>query len=647
MSTLSRSSTARSADIVTNEGIVRGIRERGVETWRGIPFAAPPIGVLRFRAPQKAPAWAGVRDASRFGAVSPQSREGNFIGAAKNVPMSENCLTLNVVRPAAARDAIGRDSDEPPLLPVMVFVHGGAYSVGSSSEVPRNGETLAREANVVYVSINYRLGALGFLDFTAYSTAGRPIENNLGLKDCIAALEWVQSNIRAFGGDPDRVTLFGESAGANAVTTLMTVPRASGLFARAIAQSSPTNAVYPPELTRGWGEQFVELLSERVSNDSVENTSPEDAGEMLVTADWRDLIAATDALTMNAPDTEPGTIALCPVIDGDFLPQRPLDAFKNGEAHRVPLIIGTNDREGALFAGRLDILATTPKRIRAIFAKTKKKARKAIKAEYPGLPEKRPAHDFGGDYAFWYPTVKVAERHSRYAPVYFYRFDAAPRLVRLAGFDATHGLELFALFDRMNGAFGRTMTLLGGRGAFVRAGARMRRYWGAFAYTGNPNGVDARGRAGSSDSAAGSALGAGAGAGAVANPGAGAGAALGAGAAANPGAGAGAGAVANPSAGAGSTLGAGAGANPGAGAGAALGGRGPSAAGARGAGAVANPGAGASAPVPTLAPTTAVRRWPRYDEDARKTLIIDAEDRVERDPRSSRRLAWQAFVPHV
>ncbi|GGF28572.1 carboxylesterase/lipase family protein [Subtercola lobariae] len=578
MSTLWRTSTSTTLDITIADGTLRGVRERRIETWRGIPFAAPPVGELRFRAPQPAVPWKGVREASRFGAVSPQSREGNFIGAAKNAPMSEDCLTLNVVRPARrardaatgavdataapdmARDAstgavdatvapdIARDgwtssgtAAKQPLLPVMVFIHGGAYSVGSSAEVPHNGDTLAQDANVVYVSINYRLGALGFLDFTAYSTPERPIENNLGLKDCVAALEWVRANIRAFGGDPDRVTLFGESAGANAVTTLMTVPRASTLFARAIAQSSPTNAVYPPELTRVWGAQFVELLSERVSNDSVENTTLEDAGEMLVTADWHQLIKATDALTMNAPDAEPGTIALCPVIDGDFLPQRPLDAFKSGDAHPVALIIGTNDREGSLFTGRLDILATTPKRIRAIFAKTKKKARKAIKAEYPGLPEKRAAHDFGGDYAFWYPTVKVAERHSRYAPVYFYRFDIAPRLVRLAGYDATHGLELFALFDRMHGAFGRTMTLLGGRRAFLRSGARMRRYWGAFAYFGDPNAAGAGGAVGGACAAG----------------------------------------------------------------------------------------------------------WPRYDEGTRKTLIIDTEDRVETDPRASRRLAWQVFVPHV
>jgi para-nitrobenzyl esterase len=511
--------TGDALEVPVDGGVVLGFTKRGLRHWRGIPYAAPPVGELRFRAPRPAVPWRGVRDATRFGPVSMQSRDGNFIGASRRTPMSEDCLTINVMRPAT--DATG--------LPVMVFIHGGAYSVGSSAEYPRNGETLVREGGVVYVSFNYRLGALGYLDLRRFSTPHRPLEANLGLRDQVAALEWVRDNIAAFGGDPSNVTLFGESAGGNAVTTLMATPAATGLFARAIAQSPPPNAIYLPEMTAVWAGEFAEILIESIDTDGVESTSDDIAGDVLVRAEASELVDAAVALTLRTPDAHPGTIVLSPVIDGDFLPERPLDAFKEGRAAPVPLIIGTNDREGALFTGRLDILATTPKRIRAIFASTKKKARKAIKAEYPGLPEKRPAADFGGDYAFWYPTVKVAERHARFQPVHFYRFDIAPRLVRLAGFDATHGLELFAVFDRMNGRFGRTMTALGGRRAFLAAGRRMRAHWLAFARDGR---VD-------------------------------------------------------------ETV------------------------------------------------------WPRYDETERLTLIIDAVDRVEADPRGSRRLAWQAFVPHV
>ncbi|MET4780138.1 carboxylesterase/lipase family protein [Glaciihabitans sp. UYNi722] len=467
--------TSHALRVAVTGGTIAGGVRRGLRMWRGIPYAAPPVGDLRFRAPAPVDPWEGVRDALEFGPVAAQDRKGQFLGPGTNVVTSEDCLTLNVIAPLA-------ESDAPRA--VMVWIHGGAYSVGSSREMPHQGEGLATEGDVIFVNFNYRLGALGYLDFTRFSTPSRRFESNLGLRDQVAALQWVRDNIPAFGGNPDNVTLFGESAGGNAVTTLMTVPSARGLFARVIAQSSPPNAVYPAEITAEWAQEYLELLSEEVDDSSTDSTSSEEAADLLLSSDVEDLVRATTRMQLRTPDHAPGTISLCPVIDGNFLPERPLDAFKHGRAHPVPLIIGTNDREGSLFRGRLDILATTPSRIRAIFAKTKKKARKALKAQYPGLPARRPAADFGGDYAFWYPTIKVAERHAHYARVHFYRFDIAPRLVRFAGFDATHGLELFALFDRMDNAFGRTMGALGGRAAFKRAGARMRRNWLRFAHDG-------------------------------------------------------------------------------------------------------------------------------------------------------------------
>lgn len=504
-------------EIRVSGGLLRGVSERGIRAWRGIPYAAAPVGPLRFRAPVPVKPWRGVRDAAEFGPVATQSHKGQFIGAHPRIPQSEDCLNLNVITP-----------DEPvdgeTLRPVMVFVHGGAYSVGSSRENPRQGEGLVRRGGIVYVGINYRLGALGYLDFSRYSTPERPFESNLGLRDQVAALAWVRANIRSFGGDPDAVTLFGESAGGNAVTTLMTVPAAAGLFSRAIAQSAPPNAVYPPALTAEWAAGFVGILAEQTlgapadhlvrpdeqgsaglgsadegsadqgSADQGSVPGPVESGltdaeavQLLLEADPARLARATTTLTVRSPDRYPGTIPLCPVIDGDFLPERPLDAFRDGRAHRIPLIIGTNEREGSLFSGRIDILASTPPRMRAVFANTKKKAKKALKALYPGMPAARAALDFGGDYSFWYPSVKVAERHSRYAPVYFYRFDAAPRLLRRMGLDATHGLELFPLFDRLDGWFGRGMTVLGGRRAFKAIGARMQRWWLAFAGTGVPD----------------------------------------------------------------------------------------------------------------------------------------------------------------
>jgi para-nitrobenzyl esterase len=455
-------------------GRVEGVVRRGLRMWRGIPYAAAPVGPLRLRAPQPVEPWEGVRSAAEFGPVSPQDMR-SLTNLNGRVSMSEDCLTLNVIAP--------RIPSATPR-PVMVYIHGGAYAVGSSREMPEQGEGLVHDGGVVFVNLNYRLGALGYLDFTRYSTPERPFDSNLGLRDQLAALEWVHDHIAAFGGDPDNVTLFGESAGANAVTTLMAVPRARGLFAKAIAESSPAEAVYGPELTALWGRDFLELLGAVREDPIVEEPTPADAAAMLDGATTAEFIAATTRLVREMPDRVPGSTLLAPVADGDLLPERPVEAFRDGSAHRIPLIIGTNAREGSLFRGRLDILASTPSRIRAIFAKTPRADATAIARLYPRLSHRPSSADFAGDYSFWLPTVRIAEAHARYAPVHFYRFDIAPRLARWLGLDATHGIELFAVFDIARKPLGRMMGVFGGYRAFERVGRRMRNNWLRFAHSG-------------------------------------------------------------------------------------------------------------------------------------------------------------------
>jgi para-nitrobenzyl esterase len=466
-------------------GFVRGVREGGTIAWRGIPYAAPPTGRLRFRAPRTVVPWDGLRDVAAFGPVAPQAHKGQFAGVGPDVPSGEDCLTVNVVAP-------GSWPADGALLPVIVFIHGGGYSTGSSRDFSGEGLNFVRTGRVVYVSFNYRLGALGYLDFSRYSTLRRPIDSNLGLRDQVAALRWVRRNIRAFGGDPDRVTIVGESAGANAVTTLMATPSARGLFSRAIAQSAPPNAVYSREMAAVWAEQFVEILRRRQTD---AEPSLADAGTpltapaavaLLTSAPVSELVAAALVLQTRAPDETPGLYCLAPVVDGRFLPRHPIAAFRSGTAHRVPLIIGTNDREGTIFRGRLDILPRTAPRIDAVLARGPRDAHALIAQAYPGLSRGALSADFGGDYAFWYPSVGVAENHSRYAPVYFYRFDVAPRLLKWAGLDATHGLEMIALFEQTDARIGRTVTSLGGRKVFSDAGERMRDAWLLFAAAGAP-----------------------------------------------------------------------------------------------------------------------------------------------------------------
>lgn len=470
-------------DVRVVGGVVRGVRERGLLAWRGIPYAAPPIGRRRLAVPAEATPWGGVRDASQFGPIAPQALRNPLIHPpTATIASDEDCLTVNVHAP------VWDDHASTPL-PVMVYIHGGGYSAGSSRDFSGQGEGFVRDGRVVYVSFNYRLGPLGYLDFSRYSTPGHPFASNLGLRDQVALLRWVRDNIAAFGGDPGNVTVFGASAGGNAVTTLMATPAARGLFARAIAQSPPSGAVYPPSLAARWAGEYVDLLRgivasrARRAGDGNETAAAADRSpqELLANTAPNDLLAASALLQVRTPDAYPGTFCLAPVMDGDFLPRHPLRAFRDGEANPVPLIIGTNDREGAIFRGRVDILPRTPARIEALFAKAPAGARPGMHAVYPGLPCRRPAADFGGDFGFWFPSTRVADFHSRYAPSWSYRFDVAPRLLEVLGLDATHGVEMFALFDRTDLALARIMTAFGGNETYSAAGQRMRAMWLRFA----------------------------------------------------------------------------------------------------------------------------------------------------------------------
>jgi para-nitrobenzyl esterase len=503
-----------------DDGAVLGVTSDGIDSWRGIPYAAAPVGELRLRAPAPPEPWTGVRDSSRFGTMSAQFRRVHFGGARSVEGSGEDCLTINVHAPS-------HRPPEPPALPVMVFIHGGGYSAGSSRDFSEQGDAFIRTGPVVYVSFNYRLGPLGYLDFTRYSTQARPFDSNLGLRDQVMALRWVRHNIGAFGGDPDNVTIFGESAGANAVTTLMATPEAGGLFHRAIVQSAPPEAVYFPGATAEWAAEFVAVLCDQVGAE-IDQANVESVGGLLATASVDDLVQASSVLQAHTPDAHPGTFCLAPVVDGVLLPEHPMAAFQSGRAHRVPLIIGTNAREGTLFRGRMDITPRSPARIHALFQDAPESARAPMHAAYPGLPSPHDAIDFGGDYGFWYPSTRVADFHSRYAPVWAYRFDVAPTMLKLAGLDATHGLEMYTLFDQLDAPIARVFTSLGGRRAYASAGLRMRANWVHFA---------------TSD-----------------------------------------------------------------------------------------------------APTAS---WPRYLTRTRSTLIIDEVDRVENDPRSQRRLAWNGFLPHL
>lgn len=453
-------------DIATADGVVRGRRGRRVLRWRSIPYAAPPIRDLRFRAPQPVEPWSGVRAATDFTSAAMQHRSGARIGPRAYQPTSEDALTLNVTVPATPAAS---------PRPVLVFIHGGGYLIGTSALGLYSGARLALRGDVVVVSLNYRLGAFGYVDFSEFGTTQEPFDSNLGLRDQLAALEWVRTNIAAFGGDPGNVTIFGESAGAHAVLGLLATPKAKGLFHQAISQSPPADWAVTAEEARGFARRCVAALG----------ATPDTAHTALRTAGANDIRRAVDRTIGQVVREQPGAFPVCPVVDGEFLPVSPVDAITDGSAHRVPLIIGTNRDEGTLFARFADELPTTPDRLRSALGNSTE-AESRIKAAYPGYPQPKAAVRAGGDYTFWRPSVTVMEGHSRHAPTYAYRYDFAPRALQLAGIGATHATDLVPVFGVTDTPIGRAFTAAGGRRGLRAVTEQFQDNWLAFARTGTP-----------------------------------------------------------------------------------------------------------------------------------------------------------------
>jgi para-nitrobenzyl esterase len=453
--------TARPGPVVdTRYGAVRGVRDGGVFAFKGIPYAAAPVGALRFRSPVEPQSWDGVREARDFGPIAPQPIQ-TYLGSQPH-PMSEDCLTVNVYTPE-----VGDVS-----LPVMVWIHGGAYHLGSSADPIYDGSRLA-ERGVVLVTFNYRIGALGYLDLSSFSTADDVFESNLGQRDQLAVLAWVRENIHAFGGDADRVTLFGESSGAGAVTTMMATPSARGLLHGAIAQSSPVGSVYTPTTARVAAERFLRRLE--VTPDQVHRLRRIPAAA---------LVEACTQLIVETSTSEPGTIPVAPVVDGDLVPEYPLTAMARGDALRIPLVIGSNSDEAMLFRLlRSPIVPNTSKAVQLMVERLGTPEALAVPSGYRGYPRLRSALRLSTDAAFRMPSVWAASGHSDFAPTWLYEFEFAPPLMRAAGLGAVHGAELPHVF----GTPVPRVVALGAVAAGRRLTDRVQRRWTTFASIGDPN----------------------------------------------------------------------------------------------------------------------------------------------------------------
>jgi para-nitrobenzyl esterase len=317
--------------VTTTRGQLRGSQRERSLAFLGVPFAQPPVGPLRFRAPRPREPWEGIRDTTATGATALQVPNPALeaLLPSPEEPRNEDCLYLNVFTPAA--DGARR--------PVMVWIHGGAFTIGSGSSLLYDGQTLAERGNVVVVTINYRLGALGFLCLDEGD--GEPF-TNFGMLDQVAALRWVRDEIASFGGDPNNVTIFGESAGGMSVAALMGSPLAAGLFQRAIPQSGAGHHALTLQQARANAATFAKLAGvERASRASLAGLS----GDAILAAQAQ--LEASIAAGM--AKGLPAEIPFAPVIDGHFLRERPVDAVRGGASAGVSLLIGTTAEETRLF----------------------------------------------------------------------------------------------------------------------------------------------------------------------------------------------------------------------------------------------------------------------------------------------------------
>jgi para-nitrobenzyl esterase len=453
---MSAAAWADSLTVKTQQGKAQGktINDGKVKAFLGLPYAAPPVGDLRWKAPEPAAKWKGTRDATKFGAHCAQNRvfEDMVFPDAGN---SEDCLFLNIYAPAEANDK--------SKLPVMFWIHGGGYSGGAASEPRHNGDFLPLKG-VVLVTINYRLGVFGFLATSDLAKEAGGTAGNYGLMDMVAALQWVKANIKKFGGDAGNVTIFGESAGSFAVSTLMASPMAQGLFQKAIGESggafSDVLALDPLETREKKDDEWVASL------------------EVKSLAELRAL--PTDKI-LEAVKAKRGGFST--TIDGKLLTESVPATYAAGKQAHVPLLAGWNKDEG-------QGTGMTAEKWKAEAEEMFKDRAAEFLELYPGATDEqavRSAADYRGDAFIAFSTWKWLEAHRKTgdSPVYRYHFElqALPSKYHQGTF-AFHSDDIEYVFGTLDTRPGETV-----RPEDRTLSDQMMSYWTNFAKTGDPNGA--------------------------------------------------------------------------------------------------------------------------------------------------------------
>ena len=452
--------------VETAKGRVEGSTRDGVRVFKGIPFARAP----RFRPPQPAEPWAGVRDATAFGPIACQNPSPleNIVGS-RPMPSGEECLSLNVWTP---------DGEVAGGRPVMVWIHGGAFVTGSGATPWYDGSSFARTAGAVVVTVNYRLGAFGFLhleDAFGEAFAGSGIA---GILDQVAALEWVRDNIEAFGGDPGNVTIFGESAGGMSVGTLLGLPAAKGLFQRAIPQSGAAHNNLSRDHAAGIAAEVLAELGIGAGDAAALERAPVEA-----------VLAAQMTVTTRHAG---GTLPFQPVIDGMLLPRRAVEEIADGSASGVSVLTGTTREEMKLFTIMDPAVADLDddrllKRATTVFRGDRDRAAAAVEVYRANRPGASPLDVYvamATDQTFRIPAIRLLEAQASHGPTHSYLFSFASTAFggRLG---SCHALEIPFVFNTLD-APGAPMLTGEATDAMRELAAFVHDAWGRFATTGDP-----------------------------------------------------------------------------------------------------------------------------------------------------------------
>ena len=444
--------------ISTVNGKLEGFEQNGILKWLGIPYAKPPTGTLRYKRTVEPEPWKGILQAIEFG---PRPFQFMDVKSVKKMKMSEDCLHVNIWAPGKREKC-----------PVFVYFYGGANTSGESSDPMYDGTSFA-EKGIIYACFNYRLGPLGFYDFSIYDDS---FDSNCGLSDQIAGLRWVKNNIEAFGGDPDNITICGESAGGTAVYDLLAAPSAKGLFKRAIAMSGlPDDAASPRQ-----NKLNVDLFLQQM------NILPENI-KTLKTIVPAEMIPAAGWMFSSNNSVYPGIFVPGPVID-DLLPQKPWEAMKSGSAEGIDCIFGTCRDEASIFY-LMKILPTGWDEVKKMLELSGcPEMFSALRKIYSAKKEKEALQKLFTDRLFRAHSVMCADAQSSHGKVYVYRNDFEYPALKFAGLGAMHGSDVGMALNTSGGTLGKASI-----GTSKKRKARIRKYihetWVNFSKMGNPNGT--------------------------------------------------------------------------------------------------------------------------------------------------------------